>query len=291
MNNSTVAHNWANQIGNYGKGSNFFFENDAIYSYGYHFKIAKLFPEKNLVLFNCSSYSNTTSKHQAYTMRAIPSHLNLIKCKDVEPGFYGHKTNILYFLNSCKNLIRKAETSRKYKDFELSAALRFFNDCKLYIQLFDLKIEDFNSIVLQSDDPIHLFQECEKMLTDFENSEAYKKWLINKEIKRKEDELKQLERNAENIDKFRQFETNYVSGIPYNLLRVNKEKNSIETSLNITISVDVFLKSYNLLKNSLLRIGDKIAEYRFNGLENNIVQVGCHKILVSEIDEVYNQIK
>lgn len=38
MNNSMVAHLWANEKKESGKGSNLFFEGRSIYSYGYHFK-------------------------------------------------------------------------------------------------------------------------------------------------------------------------------------------------------------------------------------------------------------
>lgn len=39
MNNSMVAHLWANEKKESGKGSNLFFEGRSIYSYGYHFEV------------------------------------------------------------------------------------------------------------------------------------------------------------------------------------------------------------------------------------------------------------
>ena len=40
-NHHEVCHFWANQIQDSGKASNMFYERDIIYSYGYHFPIAK----------------------------------------------------------------------------------------------------------------------------------------------------------------------------------------------------------------------------------------------------------
>lgn len=51
-----------------GGATNMFIEGDAIYSYGYHFPIARRIcvRGRNFVLVNSSYYSVTTSKHQSY---------------------------------------------------------------------------------------------------------------------------------------------------------------------------------------------------------------------------------
>src|SRR5690606_3302249 len=65
MTNSEVAHIWANQLKSTGKGSNLFFEGTRIYSYGYHFTLGILHPERNTVILNKTNYSVTTSRHQS----------------------------------------------------------------------------------------------------------------------------------------------------------------------------------------------------------------------------------
>lgn len=42
MNNSMVAHLWANEKKESARGSNFFFEGRSIYSYGYHFEVGRI---------------------------------------------------------------------------------------------------------------------------------------------------------------------------------------------------------------------------------------------------------
>jgi hypothetical protein len=293
MNNSQLCHNWANKIKSSGKGSSMFYEGDSIYSYGYHFKIAKFFKDVNnedLILFTTRSYSNTTAKHKGHVLRAIPSNITVIHCYDVDPGFYGHKSNILQYLNNCKQFIKKAEKSIYYKTDNLAHAISQYEQCKKYIFSFGLNIKDFNSIELQSDDPEYTFNQCSELISDFQNSDKYKKWLIDQEIKAKKLEAEQIIKNAENIDKFRNFQISTVNGISSHLLRYNAETNNIETSGGVKMPVNEFKRAFNLFKNGLIRIGDKIEHYVFNGENDNFIKVGCHKIERNEIFNLANQI-
>ncbi len=81
MNNREVAHFWANQSKPSAKGSHFFYEGDTIYSYGYHFPIARLIThpvtKKLAYLYNAGKYSVSTSKHQSY-VRSAACHLECI---------------------------------------------------------------------------------------------------------------------------------------------------------------------------------------------------------------------
>lgn len=82
MNNTQVALKFAEHKTK-GKGSNMFIDDDTIYSYGYHFPIARhtgiyfrdhIHTDMNdleIVLFNSRRYSNSTSKHQAKVRSAL----------------------------------------------------------------------------------------------------------------------------------------------------------------------------------------------------------------------------
>lgn len=72
MNNSELCHLWANQSRATAKGSNLFFEGATLFSYGYHFKVAKriMLDGERIALFNPQSYSQSTSKHQSFARRA-----------------------------------------------------------------------------------------------------------------------------------------------------------------------------------------------------------------------------
>lgn len=52
-----------------GRGSNLFFGNGTIYSYGTHFPMAKIIG--NTIVMHKEKYSRSTSQHQSYLRRAI----------------------------------------------------------------------------------------------------------------------------------------------------------------------------------------------------------------------------
>jgi hypothetical protein len=80
MNNSQLAHVWANNPNKDGKGSNMFVRDGVIYSYGTHFPIARHY--KGVVLFTSRSYSVSTSKHKSYVRHAC-SHLTVFEVVNV----------------------------------------------------------------------------------------------------------------------------------------------------------------------------------------------------------------
>jgi hypothetical protein len=86
MNNQEVAHRWAQRRDWRGKGSNFFFEGETLYSYGRHFIVAKHVESPKghwFVVVNPDTYSPSTSRHQSYARRALPIYYDVIH---VTPG-------------------------------------------------------------------------------------------------------------------------------------------------------------------------------------------------------------
>lgn len=76
MNNSMVAHLWANEKQESANGSNFYFEGESIYSYGRHFEVGRIVRNKRgekAYLINDIYYSSSTSKHQCRVREAIPT--------------------------------------------------------------------------------------------------------------------------------------------------------------------------------------------------------------------------
>lgn len=76
MNNYMVTHLWANEKKESARGSNFFFEGESIYSYGYHFEVGRIVRNKRgekAYLINNMHRSNSTSMHQYYVRQAIPT--------------------------------------------------------------------------------------------------------------------------------------------------------------------------------------------------------------------------
>lgn len=81
MNNSMVAHLWANEKQEKASGSNFFFEGESIYSFGYDFEVGRIVRNKRgevAYLLNNNQYKNGcvgvyTERHKHQASAAIPS--------------------------------------------------------------------------------------------------------------------------------------------------------------------------------------------------------------------------
>lgn len=81
MKNQEVAHRWAQRRGDSGKGSNFYYEGDTLYSYGSHFIVARHMTAPNgthFVLMNPEPYSISTTRHQHHAKCAIPGNTPII---------------------------------------------------------------------------------------------------------------------------------------------------------------------------------------------------------------------
>lgn len=80
--NSELCKAWVNNTHNSGKANNMFFENDTIYSYGYHYQIAKIFFGPNgdrIVFINSNGYSTTTARHTRHVLNTIPDGIHVFK--------------------------------------------------------------------------------------------------------------------------------------------------------------------------------------------------------------------
>lgn len=76
---SEVAHYWANKVQPEGKAGNMFYVGDKIYSYGYHFCIARHVP--GFVVMTTRGYSSSTGQHIA-KVRQAARHLATVYCVD-----------------------------------------------------------------------------------------------------------------------------------------------------------------------------------------------------------------
>jgi len=162
-----VCHNWAHKTGQGRNGFNMFYEGDTIYSYGHHFPIARFIdppapyvglnkeetkPEydqqvRQVVLFNSSDYSVSTSKHQTYTRRAIPAYIDHVFYVPnlTDRYFYGqrrmmqaHLANYAAYLEEIKTNLDKASRARGRKMDYIHAADHARNEANLYTRVFKL---------------------------------------------------------------------------------------------------------------------------------------------------------
>ena len=145
FNNTKTCEVFAKQTQEKGKGSHLFFEDNIIYSYGYHFPIACIMKKENIALFNSASYSVSTSKHKSYVLRALNYHKVLIvPCVVITDHNReeAHKENIEYLKEEIKANIQKLKRSRTYKIFHKENIKRLVNTFNDYID--DMAEEGFD---------------------------------------------------------------------------------------------------------------------------------------------------
>lgn len=114
-NNREVAHVWAAQSQDEGYASHFFFEGPSLFSYGHHFEVARIV-RPGVVLFNESSYSNSTSKHQGYARSAV-SHMRVFRIPGLKwQAVVDHNASAEFYIQTLGDKL--AYISRMRKDPE-----------------------------------------------------------------------------------------------------------------------------------------------------------------------------
>lgn len=121
--NRQVAEAWSR--GQSAEGSNFFADGITIWSYGYHFPVAK--KVNGRILFNPTYYSSSTSKHQGLVRQAIQDSRRIVFCRDIK----SHIGNEEKVLAEIKHRISKIPNCRKEQDRvdDVLAELFNFEEC------------------------------------------------------------------------------------------------------------------------------------------------------------------
>ena len=153
MNNSQVAHLWANQSRKSARGSSFYFDGPTIYSYGPHFPVATIATRKGkrAFLFNNDNYSISTCKHQRHARRAVYG-LDALTFTVQMGGSAGlgqdHKRNREDYKARIADAVSKAAAARSHADLHIETAERLTTEANAYAEFFGLswrlKAPDFS---------------------------------------------------------------------------------------------------------------------------------------------------
>lgn len=308
-----ITHLWANQTQEEARCGNGFFEGEIIYSFGRHFPIARIYTDKKgnkTVFFTTQGYSSTTSKHIYSTWNAC-SHLPRLQMHtviqhDVTFGemTYQHRQNISSFVLNIKSSINRFKSARENKKYALSDLSSFVKRFDDYVTFFELnsKIDsDTKSLIV-----VAKSDKWQKEIEEYEKKKAQRladpKLQEKREKARKYREEKELKLNAEQIEKWRNFEAhrpyiqkrryNYFNNSRPDLMRYNAEKERIETSQGVQIPIELAHRFYRYIKIVLERgscIGAETCQYQIAGytvqeITNEHIKVGCHRITQTEIE-------
>lgn len=311
---SEIIHLWAHQSQEEARYGNGFFDGEIIYSYGRHFPIARIYTDKKgnkTVFFTTQGYSSTTSKHISDTWRAC-SHLPRLHMHTViehavtfREMNHQHRQNISSFVLYIKSAIRQFKSARENKKYVLSELSCYVKRLDDYVTFFKLKSKldaDTKKLIAEAKS-----DKWQKEIDEYEKKRAERladpKFQEKREKAKKYREEKELRDNAEQIEKWRNFEAYrpYVQkGRRYHwsnssrpdLMRYNAEKERIETSQGVQIPIELAHRFYRYIKIVLERgscIGAETCQYQIAGytvqeITHEHIKVGCHRITQAEIE-------
>lgn len=279
-----LVHIWANQQQTEGRNSNgsVFFDETSIYSYGRHFKMAELFPELRVVLFNSDSYSVTTSKHQSYTQRAVDrnQYNRQFSIPDCNVSGAGQ-----YYVNQIKANLKLALNARKNKVAYLSNARWYVTQAKQLSEIFPYDSDGHGMYI-----PTELFHYFNNPieLTETEIAEYKAIQKQNKEAeKRRQAEIELMTQNdVQNwIDGNSSYFPSSVSRVYLRILYEDTVQTSKGARVPLTEAKQLFTKLREALGSSTsFTVDGSIGGYSCRSFRNNVLTIGCHEITLEEIN-------
>jgi hypothetical protein len=278
---ATVAHHWANRIGQRAKASNLFFEGENIYSYGGHFLIAKHVRNdvgEQAVLFTRRTYSQSTSAH-INLVRQASRHLDLIYVPDPE---LPNDELFEKWYNKIKGIAGSLNNARKPEKYILDIQA-VFAEAKRYADFFGYQVPE---VLLKAG--------------EIENPGQYR------EVLQKEKELRKAQAKREqaealriqkiNLKRWRAFDTNYITTADgFDYLRFHQATERIETTQRVEIPIAVGKQFYAVVWSVIEQGGCKncpqmlMDRYKVLEINAKFIRVGCHKISLKEIKSIAKQ--
>jgi len=288
MNNSQVAHSWANQTKDKAKGSSFYFDGPVIYSYGAHFPIAAHHTTPSgaaVILFTTRTYGNTTAKHINHTRRAIPGSIPVFNVLDVgdprnggrwairEHGAPDHAANIAHYAGRINEDIENAKRARKYGAQYINTADALIQEHNDYIDVWTI---DAPKVNLKSMIPAAEL--------DAINARAAKYEAETEERERKQreraaaDEAEDLALWTAGGDIRRMFYNSEVK------LRIKGGK--VETSRGADVSTATARRAIGAWQARTIAAGYKLNGFTVAEVFPDHIIIGCHNISAAEIERI-----
>jgi hypothetical protein len=275
-------HAFFNKVYESGKSGNVYFENNTLYSYGRHFELAKFieFEGKEYLFINTMRYSNTTAKHQS----KIRSYINeSLVAKVFYFDFWNNNFNLsdIYLKTIIERIINKAKNSfskqlkARENTWNYAQGLQLLNTARNLNNIF-YKVIGMNESILIANS----FYEIEPL----KNQAEQKSILINetRPQREKEKEKRRIEKAKEKLNNWLKGEN--IRDL-YNLpIHLRLKNNVIETTKGAIIPLFDGLQLLKKIKNSENVHGLKVGNYIVNGFSNDVLQVGCHKISLEQIN-------
>tara|TARA_R110000851_G_scaffold282411_1_gene435938 strand:+ start:988 stop:1947 length:960 start_codon:yes stop_codon:yes gene_type:complete len=309
--NSQVAHIWAQNNGGSGKtnNGNVFFEHGAIYSYGYHFPMAKFLDDKT-VLINNDSYSPSTGQQQSEMRQALDyDKITRLYCsteliKIVADSKLPHLIKSRLKIRQKELQADAISKARVYcmaaarrraaylKDSDYNAAFNILQNLVELLAFYKIKahkpVFDIMSSILNDRDSL-----AEKFSADIERAAKKRRANDKKRLKDRQADIEQAAIDFKDNVPMNQIKITALYDNPLILMRIDGD--NIKTSQGASFPVDHGKKAFTFIKDckdnqrEFLTNGKTInlGHFRIDRIETNgNVKAGCHYVEYAEIERV-----
>jgi len=296
-NSSEVCHIYVNGVQKEGRCSNIFFYNDLIYSYGYHFCMAKKI-DYNTILITDRKYSVTTSKHLS-ELRSAASHLDKVYCNKPEGSIW---EQLPFIASDLKDNFSTLANNRKKEETKLSAK----NSIQFIIENTNKLLAIFKTDITKLEKEFKKQSKMVSFLDDIKTIEFFDLWnvaqtmdltLLNDLNAKRDKKVKSIQTKREKeaikennlkIDRWLNGENVYLnSSLTPVLLRLTNDGEQVETSLRAYVSLKAAKVLFEMIKAGKDIKGFDIDGYTVISL-NGVLTIGCHKIERTEINRFSN---
>lgn len=292
--NSQVAHVWAQQTQSTGRNASnsFWFRDDTIYSYNGGYVAAKIFTKRDksrCVVINSDRYSNTTAKQ----LNDISS-----ACRNLMPVFHLPCVTELKAKENIKHSLDRVESTWLYNEKRMKVDSP--SDIKYALERIQDTIDSVNEyFAFIGKSPVSInakrvtalkehFAARLKRYNELNTPEAIAKKAEIKFRKELAERIAERERQKELIQDFRQGK-NVFPRVSPQLLRIQGDE--VVTSGGARVPLDDARQAMQLIDSHGIEClrGKKIGHFEvvqvFDSMElpdDKIIQIGCHKIALSE---------
>lgn len=282
--NSELAHVWANesdfQYSPRKTANSMACEFGKLYSYSTC--IGQII-DNNTVIYNNTSYSITTSKHQGYMQSATSHYSNRIYLEFPRRGlnslsFYQKEFDdfvLNHNLGKANSLLVKASRSRKYADSYKAQAFSIINNLEKYALLLGLSytapdVENLQQSAIEAEKKEKALEKIRRANRIKEQEEALIEWRAGHDVR---------------------------NNFELTALRIKEDQ--IETTKGAKIPLDHAIKFWGLIKSwhekGAQYVKDhhsiKLGYYTVNSFKNDVLTVGCHSIPYYEIENIAHQLR
>jgi hypothetical protein len=290
MNNSEVAHAWANQTKQSGTGSNFYFNGPEIYSYGSHFLAGEVLAP-GFYWINDQRYSSSTNKHQSHIRHALYFSDRKIYHFRI---FHSHSDydTVKYDFEEAKERFKSARHPWKYYDTIFRTYLRY-RDFNTFVNKKKGKYFRFYSYITKGSakERKNLLNRMKYFIDKHYDKVAA--WDEKRaEISAKKEARRQREREIRQLRDEQKLELwlNNEYSLPlYSLqkayLRISKDGKKVQTSKGASVRVESAKILYKMIK-----AGKEIRGHNIDGFTvksiNGTLEIGCHSIDMDSVKKV-----